>query len=122
MLSSVLLFLSTGFVIAVCCYSPFLYKCAYLNAFFGGGDYCCFAKTGVELGQLLEEEKLGGIPVLVFANKQDLLSALSSDEVCGCSSVFGSSRARGSKGLASALMCMLHCSVRDIQGHFHRTP
>lgn len=30
---------------------------------------------------MLEEEKLGGIPVLVFANKQDLLSALSSDEV-----------------------------------------
>lgn len=38
-------------------------------------------QTGVELGQLLEEEKLGGIPVLIFANKQDLLSALSSDEV-----------------------------------------
>lgn len=38
-------------------------------------------ETGVELGQLLEEEKLGGIPVLVFANKQDLLSALSSDEI-----------------------------------------
>ncbi|CAM9722498.1 unnamed protein product, partial [Laminaria digitata] len=37
--------------------------------------------TGVELGQLLEEEKLGGIPVLIFANKQDLLSALSSDEI-----------------------------------------
>ncbi len=35
----------------------------------------------MELGQLLEEEKLGGIPVLIFANKQDLLSALSSDEV-----------------------------------------
>ncbi|CAM9379352.1 unnamed protein product [Ectocarpus sp. 13 AM-2016] len=38
-------------------------------------------ETGVELGQLLEEEKLAGIPVLIFANKQDLLSALSSDEV-----------------------------------------
>lgn len=35
----------------------------------------------MELGQLLEEEKLGGIPVLIFANKQDLLSALSADEV-----------------------------------------
>lgn len=42
----------------------------------------CGKQTGVELGQLLEEEKLGGIPVLIFANKQDLLSALSSDEVC----------------------------------------
>ena len=33
-------------------------------------------ETGVELGQLLEEEKLAGIPLLIFANKQDLLNAL----------------------------------------------
>lgn len=38
-------------------------------------------ETGVELGQLLEEEKLDGIPLLVFANKQDLLNALPSSEV-----------------------------------------
>jgi len=29
----------------------------------------------------LEEDKLGGIPVLVFANKQDLISAVPADEV-----------------------------------------
>ena len=33
-------------------------------------------ETGVELGQLLEEEKLAGVPLLIFANKQDLLNAL----------------------------------------------
>jgi ADP-ribosylation factor-like protein 3 len=38
-------------------------------------------ETGVELGQLLEEEKLDGIPLLVFANKQDLLNALPAAEV-----------------------------------------
>ena len=29
----------------------------------------------------MEEDKLGGIPVLVFANKQDLISAVPADEV-----------------------------------------
>lgn len=38
-------------------------------------------ETGVELGQLLEEEKLDGIPLLVFANKQDLLNALPASDV-----------------------------------------
>ena len=38
-------------------------------------------ETGVELGQLLEEEKLDGIPLLIFANKQDLLNALPASEV-----------------------------------------
>ena len=38
-------------------------------------------ETGVELGQLLEEEKLDGIPLLIFANKQDLLNALPAAEV-----------------------------------------
>lgn len=38
-------------------------------------------ETGVELGQLLEEDKLDGIPLLVFANKQDLLNALPASEV-----------------------------------------
>src|SRR5689334_12078215 len=33
-------------------------------------------ETGVEFGQLLEEDKLTGVPVLIFANKQDLLNAL----------------------------------------------
>ena len=34
-----------------------------------------------ELGQLLEEELLAGTPVLVYANKQDLLNAMSAAEV-----------------------------------------
>ena len=38
-------------------------------------------ETGVELGQLLEEEKLAAIPCLVFANKQDLMNALPPDEI-----------------------------------------
>lgn len=38
-------------------------------------------ETGVELGQLLEEEKLGHVPVLIFANKQDLMNAMSPEEV-----------------------------------------
>nr|QXF29023.1 Arl3 [Vischeria sp. CAUP Q 202] len=38
-------------------------------------------ETGVELGQLLEEEKLDGIPLLVFANKQDLLNAMAASEI-----------------------------------------
>ncbi|KAL9983652.1 hypothetical protein ACROYT_G005856 [Oculina patagonica] len=38
-------------------------------------------ETGLELYELLEEEKLNGVPLLVFANKQDLLSALPPDEI-----------------------------------------
>jgi len=34
-----------------------------------------------ELTSLLEEEQLAGVPVLVFANKQDLLNAMSAAEV-----------------------------------------
>lgn len=34
-----------------------------------------------ELEQLLEEDKLAGVPILVFANKQDLISALKAQEV-----------------------------------------
>ena len=37
-----------------------------------------------ELEQLLEEEKLAGVPVLVFANKQDLVTAASARDVAGC--------------------------------------
>jgi len=34
-------------------------------------------ETGVELQQLLDEERLSHVPLLVMANKQDLLNALS---------------------------------------------
>ena len=38
-------------------------------------------ETSVELQQLLDEEKLAHVPVLVMANKQDLLNALSPAEL-----------------------------------------
>eukprot|EP00595_Chromulina_sp_UTEXLB2642_P000098 CAMPEP_0196762176 /NCGR_PEP_ID=MMETSP1095-20130614/1549_1 /TAXON_ID=96789 ORGANISM="Chromulina nebulosa, Strain UTEXLB2642" /NCGR_SAMPLE_ID=MMETSP1095 /ASSEMBLY_ACC=CAM_ASM_000446 /LENGTH=185 /DNA_ID=CAMNT_0042112605 /DNA_START=52 /DNA_END=609 /DNA_ORIENTATION=- len=38
-------------------------------------------ETCLELQQLLEEEKLANVPLLVLANKQDLLNALAPDEI-----------------------------------------
>lgn len=38
-------------------------------------------ETGLELQLLLDEEKLRRVPLLVFANKQDLISALATDEL-----------------------------------------
>ncbi|KAJ8025466.1 ADP-ribosylation factor-like protein 3 [Holothuria leucospilota] len=38
-------------------------------------------ETGLELTELLEEEKLQGVPLLIFANKQDLLSAAPPGEI-----------------------------------------
>jgi len=38
-------------------------------------------ETCIELGQLLEEEKLGGVPVLVYANKADLLNAMDASDI-----------------------------------------
>lgn len=38
-------------------------------------------ESGQELGSLLEEEKLAAIPMLVFANKQDLNQALPVNEI-----------------------------------------
>eukprot|EP00793_Prasinoderma_coloniale_P002037 PRCOL_00002545-RA len=38
-------------------------------------------ETGFELGELLEKEKLAGVPLLIYANKQDLLHALTPAEV-----------------------------------------
>ena len=35
----------------------------------------------MELGQLLEEDKLAAIPCLIYANKQDLMNAIPPDEV-----------------------------------------
>ncbi|KAI2658336.1 ADP-ribosylation factor-like protein 3 [Labeo rohita] len=40
-----------------------------------------FEETGQELAELLDEEKLSGVPVLVFANKQDLLTAAPASEI-----------------------------------------
>lgn len=41
------------------------------------------AECAVELNSLMAEEKLGGVPVLVFANKQDLMNAKEKDELIG---------------------------------------
>merc|ERR1712097_141983 len=38
-------------------------------------------EAAMELSELLEEDKLSGIPVLIFANKQDLMSAVPADEL-----------------------------------------
>merc|ERR1711976_156924 len=40
-----------------------------------------FDETGVELGELLDEEKLTGVAVLIFANKQDLLNSAPASEI-----------------------------------------
>ncbi|XP_067132922.1 ADP-ribosylation factor-like protein 3 [Centruroides vittatus] len=40
-----------------------------------------FEETGVELGELLAEEKLVGVPLLVFANKQDLFNSAAASEL-----------------------------------------
>ncbi|KAI8896187.1 ADP-ribosylation factor family-domain-containing protein [Globomyces pollinis-pini] len=39
------------------------------------------AETGEQLSQLLAESKLGKVPLLVYANKQDLVTALPGDEI-----------------------------------------
>uniref|UniRef100_A0A8D2ZY39 ADP-ribosylation factor-like protein 3 n=1 Tax=Scophthalmus maximus TaxID=52904 RepID=A0A8D2ZY39_SCOMX len=38
-------------------------------------------QTTSELAELLDEEKLSGVPVLIFANKQDLLTAAPASEI-----------------------------------------
>jgi ADP-ribosylation factor-like protein 3 len=38
-------------------------------------------ESAMELRSLLEDEKLAGIPLLVFANKQDLVAAAPADEI-----------------------------------------
>ncbi|THD28485.1 GTP-binding ADP-ribosylation factor [Fasciola gigantica] len=40
-----------------------------------------FEETGEELSELLAEDKLVGVPFIVFANKQDLLTAESADKI-----------------------------------------
>ncbi|XP_074643259.1 ADP-ribosylation factor-like protein 3 [Tubulanus polymorphus] len=40
-----------------------------------------FEETEFELSHLLEEEKLSGVPILVFANKSDLLTAATPSEI-----------------------------------------
>jgi len=44
-------------------------------------DKTRFEESGIQLAELLEEEKLTGIPVLLFANKQDLINAARTTEL-----------------------------------------
>ncbi|XP_071510981.1 ADP-ribosylation factor-like protein 3 [Diadema antillarum] len=44
-------------------------------------DRARFQETGLELAELLEEEKLQRVPVLIYANKQDLMGAASAGEL-----------------------------------------
>ncbi|KAI8473665.1 MAG: putative ADP-ribosylation factor-like protein 3 [Monoraphidium minutum] len=69
-------------------------------------------EVGAELARLLEEDKLAGVPLLVLANKQDLIAALPAHEVAEALGLFmirdrpwqiqGCS-ARGSAGLAEGM-------------------
>ncbi|CAL4072273.1 unnamed protein product, partial [Meganyctiphanes norvegica] len=45
------------------------------------GDRKRFDETGQELSEILCEDKLAGVPVLIFANKQDLFNAAPSAEI-----------------------------------------
>eukprot|EP01036_Dinobryon_divergens_P029835 gene29835-38993_t len=63
-------------------------------------------ETGIELKALLEDEKLQNVPVLVFANKSDLVSALSPDEI---SEELGLSKLR-------VTWTILPCSAKDGTG------
>ena len=38
-------------------------------------------ETGLELAALLENDKINGIPLLILANKQDLITAMKADEI-----------------------------------------
>lgn len=70
---------------------PSIYIYSHSTGFFKGTDALIYVvdssdsrrmkETGDELNQLLKEEKLEGVPLLVLANKQDLLNALSADEI-----------------------------------------
>jgi len=55
-----------------------------------------------ELQELLQEERLAGVPLLVFANKQDLLNAMKEDEVRRCT---------GGACVASACPSMHACAA-----------
>ena len=48
---------------------------------FDSADRQRLEETGGELRKILQEDKLMGVPLLAFANKQDLLNAMSADEI-----------------------------------------
>eukprot|EP01017_Pseudomicrothorax_dubius_P040432 TRINITY_DN6321_c0_g1_i2.p1 TRINITY_DN6321_c0_g1~~TRINITY_DN6321_c0_g1_i2.p1 ORF type:complete len:179 (+),score=57.00 TRINITY_DN6321_c0_g1_i2:168-704(+) len=64
---------------------------AYWSNYFEGTDALVYvidsadrkrlAESGAELQKLLEEDDLAGVPLLIFANKQDLIQALPAEEI-----------------------------------------
>ncbi|KAH0794229.1 ADP-ribosylation factor-like protein 3 [Histomonas meleagridis] len=76
-------------------------------------------ETSLELATLLKDEKLANIPVLIFANKQDLATALPADEITislelhkirdhpwqiqGCSAITGEGLSDGLKWLVQSI-------------------
>ncbi|KAG5489055.1 hypothetical protein JIQ42_00676 [Leishmania sp. Namibia] len=60
-----------------------------------------------ELEHLLEEEKVAGVPMLIFANKQDLLGALSVEEL---------TVALNLTGLRDRRWCIQACSAKTGEG------
>ena len=73
-------------------------------------------ETGVEMNELIENEKLSTVPILILANKQDLPNSLSAKDVCHLRS--------SSESLLSSLSCscllflviLLGCCV--LPGHW----
>ncbi|CAD5217541.1 unnamed protein product [Bursaphelenchus okinawaensis] len=53
-----------------------------------------FDETALELSELLEEEKLKNVPVLIYANKQDLITAASASEIAEGMQLLNMSRDR----------------------------
>ena len=49
--------------------------------FVNSADRRRLEETGSELNDLLSQDKLSGVPVLIFANKQDLINSMPADEI-----------------------------------------
>eukprot|EP00434_Breviolum_minutum_P005699 symbB.v1.2.005021.t1/scaffold288.1/size478366/51 len=64
-------------------------------------------ESGKELAELLAEDKLGGIPCLVFANKQDLMHASTAPEI---------SEALGLEGIQDRIWQIQACSAKTGEG------
>lgn len=81
-----------------------------------------------ELSELIDEENLKGVPVLIFANKQDLATASPASEIAeglnlhtyrdrewqiqACSAMSGEGvQVRNKPGLPSYTVLELHCST-----------
>ncbi|CAF4283774.1 unnamed protein product, partial [Adineta steineri] len=55
----------------------------YWHNYFANTDVSIYLidKTNQELSELLEEEKLNGVSLLIFANKQDLLNVAKASDI-----------------------------------------